>query len=78
RAKLATRLKSVPYWRLVANQASSRAYHYGLTRAGLSLGYTGYRLDAVIDKATTPVCRSLDGKVFWLADAVQRLEKLAR
>ena len=41
-------------------------------------GYRAYRLDAVIDSRTTEVCRSLNGKEFWLADAVARLEKLAR
>lgn len=78
REKMDTRLKSVPYWRLVGNQAASRAYHYGLTRAGLASGYTGYQFVAVLDERTTQVCRTLNGKTFWLADAVQRLEKLAK
>lgn len=78
RGNMEKRLKSVPYWRLVANQASSRAYHYGLTRAGLSAGYKGYRFVAVLDDRTTAVCRHMHGKTFWLADAVARAERIAR
>lgn len=72
------RLKSVPHWKLVGNQAASRAYHYGLMRAGQMEGYTGYTLKAVLDHRTTQICRSLNGKTFWLADGVQRAEKVAR
>lgn len=72
------RLKSVPHWRLVGNQAASRAYHYGLSRAGLADGYTGYTLKAVVDDRTTDICLSLNGKTFWLADGVDRVERVAR
>lgn len=78
RKTMETRLKSVPHWKLVGNQAASRAYHYGLARAGMADGYTGYTLRAVLDKRTTQVCRSLNGKTFWLADGVNRVEKVAR
>lgn len=78
RSHMDRRLKSVPHWRLVGNQAASRAYHYGLSRAGLADGYTGYTLRAIIDERTTQVCRSLNGKTFWLADGVARVEKVAR
>lgn len=78
RASMESRLKSVPYWRTVANQAASRAYHYGLTRAGMAQGYMGYRFTAVLDDRTTATCRHLHGKIFWLADAVAHLEKIAR
>ena len=77
RETLDRRLRSVPYWRLVAQQSASRAYHYGLARAGLSRGRTAYRLDATLDERTTDVCRTLDGKTFWLADAVEHLEHIA-
>lgn len=78
REHMDTRLKSVPYWRLVGNQAASRAYHYGLARSALADGYTGYTLNAVLDARTSDVCRSLNGKTFWLADGVSHLERVAR
>lgn len=78
RSTMDKRLKSVPYWRTVANQAASRSYHYGMTRAGLASGYTGYRFTAVLDERTSAVCRHMHGKTFWLADAVNLLEKAAR
>ena len=78
RGHMDKRLKSVPHWRLVGNQAASRAYHYGLARAGLADGYTGYTLKAVLDERTTQVCRSLNGHTFWLADGVARVERVAR
>lgn len=78
RKSMEDRLKSVPYWRTVANQAASRAYHYGMTRAGMARGYKGYRFTAVLDERTTATCRHLHGKTFWLADAVNHLEKVAR
>lgn len=71
------RLKSVPHWKLVGNQAASRAYHYGLARGGMLDGYTGYTLKATVDDRTTDVCLSLNGKSFWLADAVERVERVA-
>jgi hypothetical protein len=73
-----TRLKSVPHWRLVANQAASRSYHYGLTRAGMLDGYSSYTLSAVKDERTTDVCLNLDGRTFHLADGVARVERVAR
>lgn len=75
--KLSTRLKSVPYWKNVASQASSKAYHYGMTRAGLQKGYRGYRLKAVLDERTSAVCQSLNGKTFWLDTAVAHAERVA-
>lgn len=77
RTMLDRRLRAVPYWRLVAQQAASRSYHYGLARAGLSRGKTAYRLNATLDERTSSVCRNLHGRTFWLADAVAHLEHVA-
>lgn len=78
RAKLEKRLKSLPHWRGVATTSASSAYHYGLARAGLGQGYSGYELVAVLDEKTSEVCEALDGRKFWLADAVNHVEKRAR
>ena len=77
REKLDQRLKSVPYWRVVANSASSRAYHYGYLKAAQFQGFRGFRFVAVIDKVTSKQCRFLDGKEWWLADAVNIIERVA-
>lgn len=72
------RFRSVPYWRVVANAAASRAYHYGIAKAADLRQRRAYRIDAVIDSRTTDICLAMDGQVFWLADAVNLLEKVAQ
>lgn len=74
---LGKRLKSVPYWRVVANAAASRAYHYGAMKAGELLGVRSYTIQAVLDERTSDICNYMDGKEFWLSDAVRLLEKAA-
>jgi hypothetical protein len=74
---LNARLKSVPYWRLVANAAASRSYHYGLLKGGSAIGRTGYRYEAVIDERTSEVCRVLHGREWRIDDAVGLIEKIA-
>lgn len=76
-ARMAARLRTVPYWRTVANAAVSRAYHYGVVRGGMLAGYTGYRFVAVIDQRTTLQCRSYNGTEFWLADVSDLVERIA-
>ena len=70
-------LKKVPYWQTHASAAASRAYHYGLVRAGTAGGYRGYRLVAVRDARTSDICIELDGREFWLADAMDLMERVA-
>lgn len=72
------RFKSVPYWRVVANAAASRAYHYGIAKAADLRQRRAYRIDAVIDSRTTDICLAMDGQVFWIADAVNLMEKVAQ
>ena len=70
-------LGRVPYWHTVSTSAASRAYHYGVIRAGRRLGYRGYRLVAVMDHKTSDICRTLNGREFWLADAERIYERVA-
>lgn len=74
---LDSRLKSVPYWRTVANAAASRSYHYGVMKAGQANGMRGYELVAIMDDRTSHICRDLDGKQFWIEDAVHLIERTA-
>lgn len=71
------RLKNVPYWRLVANAATSRAYHYGYTKAAQMAGYTRYAIRAIDDDRTSVLCLELNGQEFPLADAIIQVERIA-
>lgn len=74
---MSDRLKSVPYWRVVSNAAASRGYHYGAVKAGLLTGRQGYKIVAVLDKKTSKICRRMNGKEFWLADAEVQVTRAA-
>jgi len=71
-------LEESAYWKVVANAHVSRAHHYGLLRASYEAGYTGYYLQAVIDDRTTHICRSLNGKTFWVADGLEFIERAVK
>ena len=71
------RLKSVPYWRVVANASASRAYHYGYLKAAQFQGHTAYRFVAVIDQLTSEICTELDGREWQIADAINLMEQVA-
>jgi hypothetical protein len=75
RAVLDQRLKSVPYWRVVANATASRAYHYGLTKAAMAQGFREYIFVATMDDKTSEICAYLDGSRWRLADAVDTYER---
>jgi len=74
---LSDRLNSVPYWRVVANSAASRGYHYGAVKAGIVVGKRAYKIVAVLDDRTTEVCRAMHGREFWLADADVLVTRIA-
>ncbi len=77
RRVLDRRLKSVPYWRVVANANASRAFHYGMLKAAQFQGFTGYKFVAILDERTSDICRELDGRSWHLADAVNLMDSLA-
>ncbi len=77
RAVLDRRLKSVPYWRVVANAATSRSYHYGFLKAAQAQGFRAYRYTAVIDERTSEICTFLDGREWFIADALNIVERVA-
>lgn len=74
---LHTRLKTVPYWRVVANAAASRAYHYGVLKSGQSAGKRFYEFSAILDAKTSETCWALDGRQWPVADAVALMERIA-
>lgn len=74
---LSKRLSAVPYWRIVANGAASRAYHYGMMKAGSLRQFRGYTIVAVIDDRTSDICLDMDGRSFLLSPTLDLLEKAA-
>lgn len=74
---LDSRLKSVPYWNVVANAAASRAYHYGLLRSGQFAGRTTFRFDAVMDKRTSAICRSMNGRQWTISRGLDLMVRVA-
>lgn len=77
RETMEARLKSTPYWRVVANSAASRSYHYGVVKAGMVTGRRGYKYVAIIDERTSDICRDMNGREFWLADAERQIIRSA-
>ncbi|QSY98643.1 hypothetical protein J2J97_31735 (plasmid) [Rhizobium bangladeshense] len=76
-AEIARHFRTVPYWQLIANVAASRGYHYGYLRTMQARGIIGYRFVAIIDGRTSTICRSMNGREFLVADAVNMLDALA-
>ncbi len=77
REAMELRLKSTPYWRIVANAAASRGFHYGAIKAGIIVGHRGYKIVTIKDKRRSKICKHMDGKKFWLADAEVQANKCA-
>lgn len=66
------------YWSLTANQAASRATHYGMLKGAKSRGFRGYRLVATLDERTSSVCRGLHGKEFWIDSGIAHYDRVLR
>ena len=75
---LNARLKSVPYWQVVANVAASRSYHYGVLRAGVSLGKRTYQYTAVMDERTSTICAALHGTTWSVDSAMSLMDQIAQ
>lgn len=74
---LSKRLRSVPYWKLVANAAASRSYHYGLLKGGQAIGRTTVRFVAVMDERTSAICEEMNGTEWSIETAVAHVERIA-
>lgn len=78
REMLEDRLKNVPYWRVVANSAASRGFHYGYMKASQATGRTGYRWVSVLDDRTSEICLELNGTEFLIQNAVGLMERISQ
>lgn len=71
-------VNNAAYWRIVANQFTGKAHHYGILRGSLERGLLGYQLVAILDHRTSDICWELHGRQFFLADAVDHLERASK
>jgi len=77
REKLDRRLKNTPYWRIVANSAAQRAFNYGYVKTAEMQQIRRYAIRAIIDERTSEVCEELDGREFFIGDAVNLMEEVS-
>jgi hypothetical protein len=77
RALLDRRLRSVPYWSLVANGAASRAYHYGYIKTAQAYGFTGMMFQATIDSRTSEICQATNGTRWRIGDLSLYMDRVA-
>ena len=66
--------RSANYWRTMGNYTANTARTYGSLSMMQSAGVEKYTIVAVVDKATTPHCRFMDGKVFEVNAAISNIE----
>lgn len=77
RGLLDRRLRSVPYWNLVANAAASRAYHFGLLKVGYAAGYQTATFWNPNDERTSTICRAMYGTQWSVGDLVGLADSIA-
>lgn len=66
------------YWEMVSMVFANRARTFTQVAAFDEAGVERYRFDAVLDEVTSEVCRFLHGKVFTVASALDRFQKIER
>lgn len=62
------------YFDIVANNASVQATNVGRMIAMADAGVEKYRVVAIIDRLTSAICRSLDGKTFSVSNGMKAAE----
>lgn len=65
------------YWKNFANNVVTRARSMGQVEGYVEAGATRYRIVAIIDDITSPICRKMNGKVFTVDRAVQQRNRLS-
>ena len=63
------------YGKILANNAVQRSYNYGWLVTEQAAGTRVFIFRAVIDKRTSQICRSLNGRKFYVADALRLIER---
>lgn len=68
---------STSYSNVSANAASNRAYNYGILRGGSATGFNVYTYSAITDAVTSDICLWMNGRQFFVADALAISERAA-
>jgi hypothetical protein len=64
------------YWEVVAAAFIGRGRSLGQMSSYAEAGIQRYRIEAVLDEATTHICRYLHGRTFAVADALRDFERV--
>jgi len=70
--------KSTSYWRLLANDVTTKSREFGRVEGLVKADIDRYMIDAVLDRRTTAICRALDGREFRTGDAVEQRDQLVQ
>jgi SPP1 gp7 family putative phage head morphogenesis protein len=70
--------RSRDYWEVVSMVFANRARTFTQVAAFDEAGVERYRFEAILDQATSEVCRFLHGKVFTVASAMDRFQRAER
>lgn len=85
--KLATRIKeglvsmveaTDAYWQTYATNALNYARSYSALRTFQKSGKSRYRIVAVLDSRTTTICRTLNGRVYEVEQALEHFDRVAQ
>jgi hypothetical protein len=68
--------RSASYWQGFANNVTTRSRAFGLTEGATRAGFQKGRISAILDGATSTICRTLDGKTVYTADMRQLRDDL--
>lgn len=69
--------RDMSYWRVTAGAFTGHARTQSNLNAFDDAGITRYRFEAVLDEATSEICRFMHGRVFEVRPAIQRYEAAA-
>lgn len=70
--------RSRGYWNVVAGSFAGHARSYAQVSAYAEADIKKYRFVAVMDEVTSEICRFMDGRVFEVQKAAQRMEAVER
>jgi len=66
---------SKSYWGIVANQVVNTARNFGQLNSYVQANVTEYEIVAMLDERTTEYCRYMDGTVFSVSDAQEKMNE---
>ena len=77
RAARASLVEQSPfYWEVIASSFIGQGRSFAQMSSYAEAGIERYVIHAIVDEATTPICRYLDGKEFGVGDALDRFERV--